>query len=88
MRIAVRYAVLIEKTNTGYSAYPPDLPGCVAAADTRAEVQTRSAKPLSFTANCTANTASKSPAHGRPSSFLRTKSLFHTKPYPGQPQLA
>ena len=35
----MRYAVLIEKTNTGYSAYAPDLPGCVAAANTRAEVE-------------------------------------------------
>ena len=24
-----RYAVVIEKTGTGYSAYVPDLPGCV-----------------------------------------------------------
>jgi predicted RNase H-like HicB family nuclease len=27
-----RYVALIEKTNTGYSAHVPDLPGCVAAA--------------------------------------------------------
>ena len=31
------YLVVIEKTRTGYSAYVPDLPGCVAAARTRAE---------------------------------------------------
>ena len=30
------YLVVIEKTRTGYSAYVPDLPGCVAAARTRA----------------------------------------------------
>ena len=29
-----RYAVVIEKTDTGYGAYVPDLPGCVAAGDT------------------------------------------------------
>ena len=34
----MKYVVLIEKTNNGYSPYAPDLPGCVAAADTRAEV--------------------------------------------------
>lgn len=28
------YLVLIEKSRTGYSAYVPDLPGCVAAATT------------------------------------------------------
>jgi predicted RNase H-like HicB family nuclease len=34
----MRYAVVIEKANLNYSAYVPDLPGCVAAADTMAEV--------------------------------------------------
>jgi predicted RNase H-like HicB family nuclease len=27
----VKYAVIYEKTATGYSAYAPDLPGCAAA---------------------------------------------------------
>ena len=27
----MKYAVVYEKTSTGYSAYVPDLPGCVAA---------------------------------------------------------
>jgi predicted RNase H-like HicB family nuclease len=26
----MKYAVIYEKTNTGYSAYAPDLPGCIA----------------------------------------------------------
>ncbi len=33
----MRYAVLFEKTGTGYSAYVPDLPGCIAAGDTLVE---------------------------------------------------
>ena len=33
----MRYAVLFEKTDTGYSAYVPDLPGCIAAGDTLEE---------------------------------------------------
>ena len=28
----MKYVVIYEKTATGYSAYVPDLPGCVAAA--------------------------------------------------------
>ena len=32
------YAVVIEKANRNYSAYVPDLPGCIAAGDTVAEV--------------------------------------------------
>jgi predicted RNase H-like HicB family nuclease len=31
----VQYVVVIEKTGNGFSAYVPDLPGCVAAGDTR-----------------------------------------------------
>ncbi len=34
----MRYAVVIEKGATSYGAHVPDLPGCVAAANTREEV--------------------------------------------------
>ena len=34
----MRYAVVIEKTETGYSAYVPDLPGCVSVGGTRTEM--------------------------------------------------
>ena len=33
------YTAIIERTSNGYSAYVPDLPGCVAAADTRKETE-------------------------------------------------
>jgi predicted RNase H-like HicB family nuclease len=33
-----RYAIVIEKGPASYGAYVPDLPGCVAAAETRGEV--------------------------------------------------
>ena len=35
----MRYAVVIEKAEGNYSAYVPDLPGCVAAAPTVKDVQ-------------------------------------------------
>lgn len=35
----MRYAVVIEKAGDNYSAYVPDLPGCVAAGDTTEETQ-------------------------------------------------
>ena len=44
-----RYLVVFEHTDgTGYSAWVPDLPGCVAAADTREECEQliREAIPL------------------------------------------
>jgi predicted RNase H-like HicB family nuclease len=36
----MRYAVVIEKAGTNYSAYVPDLPGCVATGSTVAETET------------------------------------------------
>lgn len=35
----MRYAVIIEKGKSGYSAYVPDLPGCIAAARTLAQAR-------------------------------------------------
>jgi predicted RNase H-like HicB family nuclease len=35
----MRYAVVIEKANGNYSAYVPDLPGCIATGDTVAAVE-------------------------------------------------
>ena len=34
----MRYAVIVEKGETSFGAYVPDLPGCVAAAETKEEV--------------------------------------------------
>ncbi len=36
----MKYAVIIEKGPTSYGAQVPDLPGCMAAAETREEVCT------------------------------------------------
>ena len=36
-RDGMKYAVLFEKTSTGYSAHVPDLPGCVVAGPTFGE---------------------------------------------------
>jgi predicted RNase H-like HicB family nuclease len=35
----MRYAVVIEKADDNYSAYVPDLPGCVATGSTVSEVE-------------------------------------------------
>ena len=34
----MRYLVIVERGRSGFGAYVPDLPGCVAAAATRREV--------------------------------------------------
>jgi predicted RNase H-like HicB family nuclease len=34
-----KYLIIVEPTHTGFSAYSPDLPGCVSTGQTRAEVE-------------------------------------------------
>ena len=36
--IDMRYAVIVEEGESSFGAYVPDLPGCVAVAETRNEV--------------------------------------------------
>ena len=42
----MRYAVVIEKAENNYSAYVPDLPGCIATGDTVEEVETQMAEAI------------------------------------------
>ena len=44
----MRYGVVIEKANGNYSAYVPDLPGCVATGATREEVQKQLREAIRF----------------------------------------
>ena len=44
----MRYAVVIEKAESNYSAYVPDLPGCVATGDTIEEIESRIRKAIAF----------------------------------------
>ncbi|NGP53795.1 type II toxin-antitoxin system HicB family antitoxin [Thioalkalivibrio sp. XN8] len=37
----MRYAIVIERAGDNYSAYAPDLPGCVAAGPTISDVEAR-----------------------------------------------
>ena len=43
-----RYLIIVEETPTGYSAYSPDLPGCVATASTRPEVEREMHNAIEF----------------------------------------
>lgn len=44
----MRYLIVIEKTRTGFSAYSPDLDGCVAAARTRPSILRAMQKAVEF----------------------------------------
>jgi predicted RNase H-like HicB family nuclease len=44
----MEYAVVIEPTSTGFSAYVPDVAGCVAVGETEAEVTVQMREALEF----------------------------------------
>ena len=44
----MRYAIVIEKANGNYSAYVPDLPGCVATGETIEETETSIREAIEF----------------------------------------
>ena len=43
-----RYLYVIEPTATGFSAFSPDLPGCVATGATREQVEARMREAIEF----------------------------------------
>lgn len=44
----MRYAIVIEKAEGNFSAYVPDLPGCVATGDTVDEVEREMREAIRF----------------------------------------
>jgi len=44
----MQYLVIVEQSDAGFGAYVPDLPGCVAAAETRDEVLNLIHEAISF----------------------------------------
>jgi predicted RNase H-like HicB family nuclease len=44
----MRYAIVIEKTATGFSAFVPDLPGCIATGRDQAEVEDEMKSAIRF----------------------------------------
>jgi predicted RNase H-like HicB family nuclease len=44
----MKYLVVVEPTQTGFSAYSPDLPGCVTTGHTREEVERNMQEAIEF----------------------------------------
>lgn len=44
----MRYLIVIETTESGFSAYSPDLPGCVATGATEEEVEREMREAVEF----------------------------------------
>ena len=43
-----KYLIIVEKTDTGYSAFSPDVPGCGSVGDTKDEVERNIQEALEF----------------------------------------
>ncbi|HEY6802869.1 MAG TPA: type II toxin-antitoxin system HicB family antitoxin [Pyrinomonadaceae bacterium] len=43
-----KYLIVVEKTETGYSAYSPDVPGCGSTGKTKTEVERNIREALQF----------------------------------------
>jgi predicted RNase H-like HicB family nuclease len=43
-----RFLIVIEKTKSGFSAYSPDVPGCIATARNKAAVERRIREAIQF----------------------------------------
>ena len=92
----MKYAIVIEPTRTGYSAYVPDLPGCVAAAGSYETAEKLITRQSSSTLRPCARTAVRFPNRGRrsdqwrfrfrnrrPAAPLHDRIHVHMKPVPG-----
>ena len=44
----MKLLVIVERTTTGYSAYSPDLPGCVASGSSRTDVEQQMREAIAF----------------------------------------
>lgn len=44
----MKYLVIVEPTATGFSAYSPDLPGCVSTGKTREEIESNMQEAIEF----------------------------------------
>lgn len=44
----MHYVIVIEKTDTGYSAYVPDLPGCISVGDDKEQIEANIQEAIVF----------------------------------------
>ena len=44
----MKYLIILESTDTGFSAYSPDLPGCIATGSDRDETEANMREAIAF----------------------------------------
>ena len=65
-----KYLVVFEKTKTGYSAYVPDLPGCIATGKTKQDIEKRIYDAITFHLEGLRGSNQKIPRASAESAFL------------------
>ena len=69
-----KYLVVFEKTKTGYSAYVPDLPGCIATGKNKNDVEKRIYDSITFHLEGLKESNHKIPRPSAESAFLLVNS--------------
>ena len=65
-----RYLVVIEPTSTGFAAFSPDVPGCVATGATREEVESRMQEALAMHLEALREDGVAMPASGASATYV------------------
>jgi predicted RNase H-like HicB family nuclease len=68
MRAAQRYPIIVKQAGSNWSAFAPDLLGCVAAADTQAETEQLMREAIAFHLEALEDDAESWPQPGSSSS--------------------
>ena len=71
----MKYAVIVEEGENSFGAHVPDLPGCVAVADTKAEVLRLIQEAIQFHIEGLREDGQPVPAHHRVWNTLRSPPL-------------
>jgi predicted RNase H-like HicB family nuclease len=69
----MKYLAVIEKSETGFGAYVPDLPGCIAVAETEAEVKELIEEAVAFHIEGLREAGEQIPAPSSNSIFIDVK---------------
>ena len=69
-----KYLIVIEKTGTGFSAFSPDLDGCISTGNTRDEVEKNMKQAIEFHLDGLREEGDKIPEPSTESAYLEVAS--------------
>jgi predicted RNase H-like HicB family nuclease len=71
------YPIVVETTDTGYSAYSPDLDGCVATGANREEVESQMREAIAFHLEGMVRSGHRVPEPHRYSAYVEVSAQTH-----------